>query len=457
MRNDRALRAPLFWLLIATLWSTVAAGQSAPEFPEQEAGGRIEFYHRAIEAEPRWPLLHFQLGLQLFDLGKLDEARAALSEELRFNPAEQRCRVALGMVKVQQKDYSGAITDLNEALKADASLRQAYYPLGQAWYHLGDFQKAQDYLEKATRSEAPTPLLYAILTRTYANLGKTALATQTAELHRAAGALALAQAAANLGLWSEAEGQLSEFSRAFPKAPNGLYLKAVIAFNGFRKTREAEALLTEVLVSNAADTKARRLLAVLEWASGDTEEFEKNMKLVLDADPLDGQAHYYMGRYLLENQSLAAAREHLEMALSVRPGDYRVHADLARLDEEQGRPAEAEKHYKGAMELSGKRSPDPLLESSYAAFLIKQRRCSAAVQVLDAAVAKPEPLPVVLHMAGLSQACLGNLELAAKYLERAEARKPDDADLHLALAEVYERTGKKAAAARQRSLAGKQQ
>jgi Flp pilus assembly protein TadD len=63
----------------------------------------------------------------------------------------------------------------------------------------------------------------------------------------------------------------------------------------------------------------------------------------------------------------------------------------------------------------------------------------------------------VLHLAGLSQACLGNLEVAAKYLERAEALKPDDADLHLALAEVYERTGKKAEAKRQRTLARKQQ
>jgi Flp pilus assembly protein TadD len=59
-------------------------------------------------------------------------------------------------------------------------------------------------------------------------------------------------------------------------------------------------------------------------------------------------------------------------------------------------------------------------------------------------------------MAGLSQACLGNLNAAAKYLERAEARNPSDAALHLALAEVYERSGKTAEAALQRSLADKQ-
>jgi Flp pilus assembly protein TadD len=76
---------------------------------------------------------------------------------------------------------------------------------------------------------------------------------------------------------------------------------------------------------------------------------------------------------------------------------------------------------------------------------------------MDAAVATPEPPAAALHMAGLAQACLGNLDVAAKYLERAQALKPVDADLHLALAEVYERTGKKAEAARQRDLARKQQ
>jgi tetratricopeptide (TPR) repeat protein len=457
MRSDRPLRALLFWLLIAALWSTEAAGQRAPEPPWQEAEGRIEFYRQAIEAEPRRPLLHFQLGLQLFDLGKLDEARAALSEELRLNPGNQRCRVALGMVKVQQKEYSGAIDDLNEVLQADASLQQAYYPLGQAWYHLGGFQKARDYLEKAAQFEAPSATLYALLTRTYAMLGEKALATRATELQRGARSLALAQAAANLGSWAEAERLLSEFSRTFPHAANGLYLKAVIEFNGFRRSREAEALLKEVITGNAADTRARRLLAVLEWASGDAEAFEREMKLVLEADPLDGQAHYYMGRYLLERQSLTPAREHLDVALRLRPKDYRVHADLARLEDEQGHAVEAEQHYRAAMELSGERSPEPMLASSYAAFLMKQRRCPAAAQIMDAAVTTPEPPAAALHMAGLAQACLGNLDVAAKYLERAQALKPADADLHLALAEVYERTGKKAEAARQRSLARKQQ
>lgn len=457
MRSDRALRALPLWLLITALWSTEAAGQGAPETAWQETEGRIEFYHRAIEAEPRRPLLHFQLGLQLLDSGKLDEARAALSEELRLNAGNQRCRVVLGMVKVQQKEYSGAIDDLTEALQADASLQQAYYPLGQAWYHSGDYQKARDYLEKAAQFEAPSAQIYALLTRTYTMLGETALATRAAEQHRAARSLALAQAAATLGSWAEAERLLSEFLRTFPHAANGLYLKAVVEFDGFRRLPEAEALLKEVIASNAADMKARRLLAVLEWASGDTEAFERDMKQVLEADPQDGQAHYYMGRYLLEHEALSPAREHLDMALRLRPRDYRVYTDLARLEEEQGHAAEAERHYRAATELSAGRSPDAMLASSYAAFLIKQRRCPAAAHVLEAVAAAPEPPAAVLHMAGLSQACLGNLDVAAKYLERAEAIEPADADVHLALAEVYERTGKKEEAARQRSLAKKQQ
>lgn len=328
-------------MLCGGLAPWVTAQQSHAQ-ADQETKARVEFYRHAISAEPSRPQLHFQMGLQLWDLGNVSEARSALLEELRLNPPNYRCRVVLGMISVQQHDYRGAIHDLEAALKTDASLTQAYYPLGQSWFHLGDFEKAREYLERASQVDPPAPTLYAMLSRAYFNLGRYDDAARMTKLYHAAGNLSLAEAAANLGSWTEADRLVSEFLDGFPHASNGLYLKAAIAFNGFRKLGEATALLEEALASDRNNLKARRLLAVLEWAGGNKEAFERDMNLVLKADPLDGQAHYYLGRYLFEQGTLALAHEHLETALRFRPSDPRVMADLARLNEALRLTPEAE-------------------------------------------------------------------------------------------------------------------
>lgn len=435
-----------------------ASAQSVSKPSDEETKARVEFYRRAIAAEPARPELHFQLGLALWDLGKTAEAeaQAAFSEELRLNPTNHRCRLVWGMLRVQQGDYRGAIQDLESALSADASLKHAYYPLGQAWFHLGNYQKARDYLEKAAQVESPAPALYAMLSRTYYKLGQKGDAVRASGLDGAARTFGLAEAAATVGSWSEADRLVSEFLAAFPRAANGLYLKAVIAFNGFRNLNKAKSLLEQVLADDKDNLEARRLLAVLEWTGGNKEEFEKEMSVVLAAEPLDGQAHYYMGRYLLEKGALASAREHLEKAQSLRPSDYRVATDLARVYAAMGLDREAEEKHREAVRLVSKwPSKDPYVYTNYAEYLVDQGRSGAALELLEQMLHAPRPLPQVLYVAGIAYASSGKLAEAAEYLKQAAASAPGDPRVHLALAEVYDRTGRKAEAEAERSVAGK--
>lgn len=457
-RARRFARAALLAALCAGLPHWLGAQQSSEPADQeaQETKARIESYQRAIAAEPSRPQLHFQLGLELWNLGDASRARAALNEELRLNPANYRCRVVLGMIRVQQRDYRGAIQDLESALTGDATLKQAYYPLGQAWFHLGDFQKAREYLEKAAQVESPAPALYAMLSRTYFNLGQQQDAARMSKLHLSARCLGQAQADANLGFWAEADRLVSDFLNAFPSAADGLYLKAVIAFNGFRRLNQAIALLEQVLASDQNNLKARRLLAVLQWAGGDKEAFERNIKLVLAADPLDGQARYYTGRYDFEKGILASAREHLETARRLRASDYRVATDLARVYQALGLVREAEQQHRAALELIGKwPSRDPVVYANYAEFLLSQGRPEPALALLEQILRVPHPLPRALYLAGIACASTGKLTQAEEYLKRTAAATPGDPRVHLALAKVYDRAGRKADAAAEKLLAAK--
>ncbi|MBZ5562573.1 MAG: tetratricopeptide repeat protein [Acidobacteriia bacterium] len=430
------------------------SAQSVSKPDDEEIKARVEFYRRAIAAESARPELHFQLGLALYDLGNTTQAQAAFSEELRMNPTNHRCRLVLGMLRVQQRDYRAAIQDLESALSADPSLKQAYYPLGQAWFHLGNFQKARDCLEKAAEVESPIPELYAMLSQTDYNLGQKEDAVRASRLDTAARRFGLAQAAATVGSWTEADRLISEFLAAFPRAANGLYLKAVIAFNGFRNFNEAKSLLEQVLAEDKDNREARRFLAVLQWTGGNKEAFEKEMNVVLTAEPLDGQAHYYMGRYLLEKGALTSARQHLETAQSLRPSDYRVATDLARVYETLGLVREAEEKHREAVRLVSKwPSKDPYVYTNYAEYLVNQGRSGAALEMLDQMLHGPHPLPQALYVAGIACASSGKLADAEEYLKRAAASAPGDPKVHLALAEVYDRTGRKAEAKTERSVA----
>jgi tetratricopeptide (TPR) repeat protein len=433
-----------------------ASAQSISKPDDEETKARVEFYRHAIATESTRPELYFQLGLALWDFGQTAEAQAAFSEELRRNPTNHRCRLVLGMLRVRQRDYRGAIQDLESASSADPSLKQAYYPLGQAWFHLGNFQKARDYLEKAEQVESPVPALFAMLSQTYYDLGQKEEAARISGLDRAARTFGLAQAAATVGSWTEADRLISEFLTAFPRAANGLYLKAVIAFNGFRNLNQAKSLLEQVLAQDKDNLDARRFLAVLQWTGGNKEAFEKEINLVLAAEPLDGQAHYYMGRYMLEKGDLASAQEHLETAQNLRPSDYRVATDLARVYEALGLARKAEEKHREAVRLVSKwPSKDPYVYTNYAEYLVGQGRSGAALELLEQMLHSSRPLPRVLYVAGIAYASSGKLTEAEEYLKQAAASAPGDPRVHLALADVYDRTGRKAEADAERSAAGR--
>ncbi len=445
-------------IVLAILVLMVAAGRALPPASDAKAENlaRVEYYRQAIRKQPSAPELHFQLGMQLWDLGRLAEARSALRTELRLNPANQRCRVVLGMIEVQQNEFRTAISHLGSALHADPGLTQAYYPLGQAWFHSGDFEKALEFLEKAARVETPAPALYALLARTHFKLGRKQDAAAMSKLHTASRNLGLAEAAANLGSWAEADRLVSEYLAAFPDASAGLYVKAGIALNGFRKLDEATALLERILARDPNNFKARRLLAVLEWTAGDKPAFEKNMGIVLAADPLDGQAQYYIGRYLLEKGDTAQARERLATAERLRPFDYRVATDLARAYARAGLLDKAEEKHRAAVSLLGQwPERDPLVYANYAEFLLEQRKPEQARELLGRITSAPRPLPRALYLAGVACKEEGRLDEAVVFLKRAEASAPDDPRIHLALAEVYERAGNKSEADAQRARASK--
>ncbi len=434
------------------LYGSEPAGKSGGPSPV------VEFYQQAIRSSPQGRNLHFQLGLTFWDQRRFAEAESQFLEELRLDPRCYRARLMLGMAALEEGKDRDAVEYIDAALTGDPTLRQAYLPLGKAWFRLGNLEKAERALETAARADPGMPPVYALLAQVYSRSGRQQDAVRMRELDSSARDLRSAESFAAVGDWPRALQLVSAYLTAFPDSSRGLYIEGLILFNGYRKTDESTRVLQQSLSKNPANVEARRFLAVIDWVKGDKRNFEKEIDLVLAADPLDPVAHYYRGRYALENGRYQEAREHLERAREFSPSDEREATSLALTYEALGLSREAEQQHIAAVSLAMKKdTPDPWVYLNYGAFLLNANRPSEALPLFKKATTFRKVHPKAYYLAGVACVRTGQTVEAAKYFEEALSAAPRWAEPRGALAEVYDRLGKPREAAAQRAVLAKLQ
>ncbi len=88
-----------------------------------------------------WPPVN--LSTLLIKLGKLEEADAALTESLRYDPRFPQARYELGLLREKQKRDDDAIAELNQAAELNPSYAEPHYVLGRIYQRKGDTKKAE--------------------------------------------------------------------------------------------------------------------------------------------------------------------------------------------------------------------------------------------------------------------------------------------------------------------------
>ncbi len=137
---------------------------------------------------------HFNSGIQLYQLGHLEQAKQEFEIALRLNPAELDAHNNLGAIKAQKGDLEGAIQEFRaelmldpnhpnrtrilhnignallalghpqdavlafeSALSQDPNLVETHISLASALHQLGDDERAQEELEIAIRLDPENP------------------------------------------------------------------------------------------------------------------------------------------------------------------------------------------------------------------------------------------------------------------------------------------------------------
>ena len=154
---SRALiRFLVFTILLAGWASLVRAQTPAPnpvplarELTEQQRWSEV--VRLAAETPVHSPDLDYYYGLALAQLGRLDEARAALQKGRRLRPLDKRFPLELAGVEFKQKRYTESTKWLRRALELDPQDAYANDFLGSVYFLQGNLEAALKYWNRNQR------------------------------------------------------------------------------------------------------------------------------------------------------------------------------------------------------------------------------------------------------------------------------------------------------------------
>ena len=93
----------------------------------------IENYERVLELAPDWIDAHINRGVALYQMGRIDDAKAAFLAAVQLDPLNGISRYNLGCVLEEQGEIDDAIRHLRRAAKAMPGHADVHFNLALAY------------------------------------------------------------------------------------------------------------------------------------------------------------------------------------------------------------------------------------------------------------------------------------------------------------------------------------
>ncbi|HET8782510.1 MAG TPA: tetratricopeptide repeat protein [Pyrinomonadaceae bacterium] len=283
----------------------------------------IEEFKAALALDPKFPRVHYYLGLTyLYKDGatKIADAMKEFEIELAANPEEYFANFYLGILYIIERKWDPAITLLEKAASKQPNNPDPYFHLGQAYQGAGKHQQAADVLKKSIDL---TPSLahndYQVTTAHY-RLGQSLI-----KVGRTAEGQKELQTSADLkskGFKLDEKKVGAFLSGNVPSAAEGADLvKAEGVVNDTvsldpkiaAKLKEDESYLTKVLAA------AHNSIGVLRAEQQDFREASKQFALAAKWNPKHQGLNYNLGLAYYKSESYKEAVPVLENELKANP------------------------------------------------------------------------------------------------------------------------------------------
>lgn len=407
--------------------------------------------------------------------GKRDEAKAIIEEILKADSGNPDALLKQAGLKIDEKDYDGAIADLRIVSANKPDLAAAKVLMASAFEGKGDIEFARSQLAEAVAASKNSPDTSRVFARFLMRHGDNARAEQVLldslsvnardlENLKLLAALRLARqdwrgAEEIAKLIDEAGKDDEAANRILGVARTGLqdYAGAIEALGAAnRKTplaarplatlvsayvkegraSEAEEMLKDMVSANPQNYPARILLAQVLNAEKRTDEVEETLKEALEADPSRPEAAEGLYRLYLSTGRRDEAEAMLDTAIAKAPDVDAFKVLRGDLLITTGRLDEAIDTY---ADILSRRPGDLLVSNNYASLMLERRDDSQSLaKALDVARAlEGSDNPYFLDTLGWAHYRNGDAESAIPFLESAIERAPNFAEAMYHLGAAY--------------------
>ncbi len=147
--------------------------------------GALREYRAVAQLDAGVRQAHYNAGLSLIRLNRLEEAEDEFRRELRLNPSDEVSKYHLAYVLIERKQQTvEAVTLLKEAIAARPDYADARYRLGKALVEQGDVAGAIEHLEAAARAEPQKDYIRYQLSIAYRRASRAADADRELQLYK---------------------------------------------------------------------------------------------------------------------------------------------------------------------------------------------------------------------------------------------------------------------------------
>ncbi|MFP8880197.1 MAG: tetratricopeptide repeat protein [Myxococcota bacterium] len=391
--------------------------------------------------------------------GNAKEALAAFDEGIANWPNNAGARYLAGAAALQLGDFERAIVEFRESVRVDVTATDAARSLARLYFERGDYEQAINFASVAMKNKFPNQrdkdLMLAarafaaigdfenarIATRTLSQLpgheadGAAELATVERlasgpaaavdaieglglDLSQPGNEVALRAWAQHLALDGRAAEAVTRVGSIVTEHPNSASLITLygVTLSRTGQTDEARAEFERAL---GIDPESAESLAGLGTIFGQQGDTEKAIALFDQATAIDqdtGHYPYAAAQLLLRTGNRADATARLRTIVRNFPGHAEARNDLAWTLAEAGE--ELDLALRLAEEAS-RLNPEPDILDTLGFVYMKRGESSAAVAVLEKAIASDEPSPSIRYRLGTALSQTGDTQRARKMLSDA--------------------------------------
>ncbi len=327
------------------------------------------------------------------------------------SPEEQEARfLDRGKKRLEERDYTRAVLELNNALRANPQNPETHYQMGMAYLGSGRVREGATHLQKAVSLDP----------------GHSAAQLKLAEL------MLLSR---DESLVPDVEEKVQDVLQVDPENSQALFVLAASQVRS-GKPQEAEKYLRQALEKSPAHLRSSLALAQMKIGEKDLAGAEAVLAEAVRQDPHSTDALVALGVFYAATGKPAEAEARFRQALAADAKCAPALLQLAALEVRQGKKQEAEQSYRQLSTL-GLEEFQPALGIHY----IQEGR-------LDEAIAEFERLAKANHQDRAARSRLAAAYIAAHRITDAERllgdalkRNPKDVDALVQRAGLYLRGG----------------